>query len=56
VDFGFGIEKPDTEKSLPMVFDLHEFAVARWLCEPQDGTLVNPRMARYHAVGFTGLQ
>ena len=30
VDFGFGVEKAHTEKSLAVILDLHEFAVC-WL-------------------------
>ena len=39
-----------------MVLDLDELAVAGRPAQPQDGTLVNPRMARRHAVGFPGLE
>src|SRR5437764_2715166 len=39
-----------------MVLHLDELAVAGRPAQPQDGTLVNPRMARRHAVGFPGLE
>ena len=56
VDFRFRIVEADAEQTLAMVFDLDKLAVSRRLREPQDGALINPRMPRHHAVGFSRLQ
>ena len=50
------IQETDAEKPLAMVFDLDEVTVAGGLCDPEDGTLINPRMPRRNAVGFSGFE
>ena len=56
VDFRFRIVETDAEQTLAMVFDLDKLAVSGRLRKPQDGALINPRMPRHHAVGFSRLQ
>jgi len=39
-----------------MVLDLHQFAIGGGLREPQNRTMIYPRMAGQDAVGFTRLE
>ena len=51
-----GVIETGAQKALAMVFDLHQLAIGGGLREPEDGTMINPRMAGQDAVGFARFQ
>ena len=55
-NFRFGIVKTDAEKTLAMIFDLDEVAIARRCGEAQNRAVVNPRMPANNSVRFAGFQ
>ena len=56
VDLRLRIVEARAQKTLAMVFDLHEFAIGGGLREPEHGTVINPRMAGQDAVGLARLE
>jgi len=56
VDFRFGIVEANTQEALTMVLDLDESAVSGRLGQPENGAVVDPRMARQDAIRFARFQ